>query len=759
MTPFRLHPGDFIVFDGERWDPELLLENGIALRPHAGGNSRPFTWTDMTRFWSDRRLTITRAGMAGLPAKLVVDMRKDISVFSEHQQAVARYRMKFIRALEFALSLREVGRRSLFRPARIKPKSKIILTAASLDRLCERVAKQIRNKPKDDMPCSGAALLDWYARYRKSGRCYCALVPQYHHQGRWGTRHHKIAVEVMNEYAAFYFLQPERPAVASLFAIVSDAIRNKLREAGVDKDLREAGNLDPDAIETLVPDIKSFYRLIDKVRRRDLITYRDDAQTADRTLRLKQAGRRYTRPGEAIQIDTTELPVVLCDPEQSIAYKHVQFTLAVDLATRAPLGFYVGLERGWATIQETLRMTMLPKDWVATMHDIVNPWPCTLRPELVFTDQGADYRSESLVTATSQLAIRLMHTPAGHPDLKGAVERLFRTAKQAIFDGIPGRLFKDGGRRVDYDPSGNAILTMDQAIWVVTKFLVDYYMIDWHEGIGGSPLDRWNKLVDRKRVEWVDDVDQLISLISTRCRRTVQHTGVEWEGLHYGAGSEELQELLWERKLKGVKFDIGIDALDVGRAYLLEPGSGRWITLQCNDPDAHGRTKHEHKLIRAGRNADKRAHKRKHRAALDATKRALKLGTEEVFRSRLAKRVAAQEARRTVKVRDPMAAQKTEAMDLGPMPSLTDGPNAVAPRPTSRRQQLRPRLPPVPVPGPSRTGPIPTVPAIGGAPTAPTTAAEIRVARRRAPMLPKTALPSSGESPQVARKASYVRFY
>jgi hypothetical protein len=135
----------------------------------------------------------------------------------------------------------------------------------------------------------------------------------------------------------------------------------------------------------------------------------------------------------------------------------------------------------------------------------------------------------------------------------------------------------------------------------------------------------------------------------------------------------------------------------------------------------------------------------------------LKLGTEEVFRSRLAKRVAAQEARRTVKVRDPMAAQKTEAMDLGPMPSLTDGPNAVAPRPTSRRQQPRPRLPPVPVP--SRTGPIPTVPAIGGSPTAPTTAAEIRVARRRAPMLPKAALPSSGESTQVARKASYVRFY
>lgn len=137
----------------------------------------------------------------------------------------------------------------------------------------------------------------------------------------------------------------------------------------------------------------------------------------------------------------------------------------------------------------------------------------------------------------------------------------------------------------------------------------------------------------------------------------------------------------------------------------------------------------------------------------------MKLGTEEVFRTRYSKRVAAQEARRTVKVRDPMAVQKAEAMDLGPMPSLMDGPNAVAPRPTNRRQQPRPRLPAVPVLAPSRTGAIPAAPATIGAPLAPTAAAEIRVARRRAPVLPRAAVPSSGEITQVARKASYVRFY
>ena len=66
-----------------------------------------------------------------------------------------------------------------------------------------------------------------------------------------------------------------------------------------------------------------------------------------------------------------------------------------------------------------------------------------------FTDQGADYRSESLVLTCAQLGIRLMHTPAGHPDLKGVVERLFRRAKGNMFAGIPGSLFKNGERRIN----------------------------------------------------------------------------------------------------------------------------------------------------------------------------------------------------------------------------------------------------------------------------------------------------------------------
>ena len=442
MTAFRFYPGDVVVIDDERFDPLLPIEGGIALRPQAGGKARPHAWTEVTRLWSECRLRIERAQGAGLSKKLVEDMRKDISVFTPEQQAAARYRMKFVRALEFVLSLRHVKRTSQFRPAQTKPPCRIVLREDSLDRLCERVAKVVGRNGRKRRP-SGAALLDWYERYRKSGRCYCALVPQSHRQGNWGTRHHPIAASTMKEYAEFYFLQPERPPVSETFKVVRDEIRERLRKAGVEAELRAKGDLAPDAIEQFVPSDKSFYRVVQKLRERDLIAYRDDAGTADRKLRIKRQGPRSDRLGQVLQIDTTELPVVLRDPDNGLAYKQVQLTFAVDHASRGITGFYVGLERGWATIQECLRMTMLPKTWVAGMDGIENAWDCTVKPARVLTDQGADYRSNSLILACAQLGIRLTHTPAGSPDMKGTVERLFRRAKLEMFAGMPGSLFKN----------------------------------------------------------------------------------------------------------------------------------------------------------------------------------------------------------------------------------------------------------------------------------------------------------------------------
>lgn len=648
MNPFRLTQDDVVIIDGVRFSPTTLLENGIALKPEGGGASKPYRWDELTKLWLDQRLRIEPQAGKGLPAKLIEDMRRDISSFTEEQQAIARRRHRYVRALEFGLSLRNMSRLKQYRPSRTKKRSRIVLQTKPLDLLCRRVAKVIEPNGVDDAP-SGAALLNWYRRYQLSGSCLSALVPQRQHQGNRKPRLWAPAYEIMNRFAVAQYLQPERPRATDIFCMVRDEIRRVARQHG--KDEAE--------VEAAVPDIQAFYRTIADIRSREKTYYRDGPQDADRKYRIKGRGPRYQRPGEAVQIDSTKLPIVVRCPLTGLRFKQVTLTIVVDLATRAIIGFYVGLEEGYPTIQEALRMSMMPKTWLANLEGIDHPFLGTCKPGKVFTDQGADYRSADLIMATGQLGIRLLHTPAGRPDLKGIVERQIREFKETLFSGMPGSLFKNGGRRPEYDAAGNAKLSLEQANWAACKYLCDVFMRKWHEGIDDTPAEKWKKLADVHHVDIAPSVDQLIPLISSTKVVTIQHTGIEWMGLFYGHGSEQLQALLDRHGPGKVKYQFKIDTMDVGRGYLLGP-DGRWITLAASDPDARGRTRHDHLVIRAEARSRRKANERVTQADMDAAKRLLRAPQEELNNRRASKRITNRAARFLAAKVDPMAEVKQD---------------------------------------------------------------------------------------------------
>ncbi|WP_210313140.1 DDE-type integrase/transposase/recombinase [Methylorubrum rhodesianum] len=648
MNPFRLTEKDVVIIDGVRFAPAALLVNGIALRPEGGGASKPHQWDELTKLWLEERLRIEPEFGKGLPRKLVEDMRRDISSFGEDQQKIALRRRRYVRALEFGLSLRNMRRTAQYRPAHTKKPSRIVLKAQSLDLVCERVAKVIEPNGVADAP-SGAALLQWYRRYQRSGRCLSALVPQRHHQGNRKPRLWTPAYEIMNRFAVAQYLQPERPRATDIFCMVRDEIRRVARQAG----------MDAAQIESVIPDIQSFYRTISKIESREKTYYRDARTKADRTHRIKGRGPRYQRPGEAVQIDSTKLPIVVRDPATGLRFKQVTLTIVIDLATRAIIGFYIGLEEGYPTIQEALRMAMLPKTWLANLPGIDHPVMGTCRPGKAITDQGADYRSNDLVMACGQLGIRLLHAPAGRPDLKGIVERQFREVKEVLFSGMPGSLFKNGERRPEYDAAGNAKLNLEQTAWAVCKYICDIYMQKWHEGIDDTPAEKWRKLVELYHVDMAPSVDQLIPLISSTKVATIQHTGIEWMGLFYGHGSEELQALIDRHGPGRIKYQFKIDTMDVGRGYLLGP-DGRWITLLASDPDARGRTRHDHLVVRAEARSRKKATERVTQADMDAAKRVLRASQEAVNDRRQTKRVSSRTARFLAAKVDPLAKIKDD---------------------------------------------------------------------------------------------------
>lgn len=638
MYKFKVSPDDILILNHVRMEPGKRIRDDLLLRP-IGKEWEAHLWKDLFDAWIFGRLKIEKAPNAGLPATLIEDMRRDISSFSEEQQKEAHRRFKYVEALDRAIKDRRAQRRAESQsPAEERPQ-RVSLRPESLGSFALRQFALLGPEGGDKAP-DGTSLRSWYRRYVRSGRMLAALVPQWHRRGWFNTptsnRLCEVASAVMAEYLQVHWLTQEQPSALSIFALVKNEIE------------RRGGK---------VPNQQAWYRLIKSTDARIIARYREGKRDADRAFDLRGEGPKWFMPGQAVQIDSTKLPIVVRDYDDDLKYKQVTLTIAIDVATRAILGFYVGLEEGFVAIQETIRMVMMPKTWVSAFANINNRWNCSLKPAIIFTDQGSDYRSGSLKLLCAQLNIQLIHTPAGAPELKGHVERVIQTVKKAVFNGMPGSLFKSGTRRIDYDAAARAELSMEQVLWFVVKFIADYYMPKWHEGIENTPRNRWNELVDRYDVDLAPDLDHLVRLVSEQCKSKLNKHGLTWRNLHYGANCAALQRLFDARGEDDVQYIVKIDPLDVGRAWFLHP-NGHWILLQCNDPDANGRTKHEHLVARANVRLRKKTYEQAEMGDINKALADLKAPQLEANQRRFNAKQARQKARVRAERIDPLASVK-----------------------------------------------------------------------------------------------------
>lgn len=113
-------------------------------------------------------------------------------------------------------------------------------------------------------------------------------------------------------------------------------------------------------------------------------------------------------------------------------------SLAIDVATRCVVGFYVSMERpGAATVALLLTRVALPKSgWLSRLCVEVE-WPMQGVPKVLHLDNAAELKSRALRTGCSQYGIELMYRPVGRPHFRGHIERLNRTLMERVH-GLPG---------------------------------------------------------------------------------------------------------------------------------------------------------------------------------------------------------------------------------------------------------------------------------------------------------------------------------
>jgi putative transposase len=214
----------------------------------------------------------------------------------------------------------------------------------------------------------------------------------------------------------------------------------------------------------------------------------------------KAARQRFEpRPGKLmveralalIQIDHTRADInLVADDDPSQVIGRPWLTLAIDVATRAVVGYYLTMDAPSAiSVAMCVAHVMLPK-----AENDIEPgcWPMNGKPACILVDNGKDLRSKAFQRGCEQHGIELNWRPVAEPHYGAHIERLMGTFMRRVHT-LPGTTFSNVKQRGDYPSERKACLTFDDfRAWLLEQICHGYH-VRRHRGIGMPPLVAWER--------------------------------------------------------------------------------------------------------------------------------------------------------------------------------------------------------------------------------------------------------------------------
>ncbi len=202
---------------------------------------------------------------------------------------------------------------------------------------------------------------------------------------------------------------------------------------------------------------------------------------------------KVQRPLEVIQIDHTLADVIVVDEQYRLPIGRPWLTLAIDVATRVIVGFYVSLEAPSSTsLALCLSMAVLPKEQWLKNRGLECIWPIWGLPNAVHADNGADFTAAALRRGCDEHGMKLILRPIANPHYGGHIERLIGTLMGRVHL-LPGTTGSNPQDRGAYPAEFEARLTMAELEQWLALEICEQYHRRVHKGIGRSPLAAWDQ--------------------------------------------------------------------------------------------------------------------------------------------------------------------------------------------------------------------------------------------------------------------------
>lgn len=196
------------------------------------------------------------------------------------------------------------------------------------------------------------------------------------------------------------------------------------------------------------------------------------------------------RPLQVVQIDHTRVDVMVVSPDRCKVLGRPWLSLAIDVSTRAALGFYVTMSPpSSVSVSMCLSHAILPK--IEHGVDGVD-YPMFGFMEEVRADNAKELTSPTLKTGCFEHGINIQWRPVGKAHYGGHIERLNGTLMQMVHS-LPGTTFSSIAQRGDYPSEVKAILTLDEFRQWLTQQICFRYHTRVHRALGVPPLVAWKR--------------------------------------------------------------------------------------------------------------------------------------------------------------------------------------------------------------------------------------------------------------------------
>lgn len=299
----------------------------------------------------------------------------------------------------------------------------------------------------------------------------------------------------------------------------------------------------------------------------------------------KEAEDKYTpkpgryedaaKPLDVVQIDHTQVDIVLVDEEHRLPLRRPWITVAFDVFSRMVLGFYISFDTpGAFGTGLCLARAILPKEKWLAQYNIDCEWPCWGFPQKLHADNAREFRGEMLRRACDQYGITSVFRAIKKPEYGGHIERYLGTFASAIHE-LPGMATKPS-KRGEYDSEAEAVFTLRELEELITVYVTSIYHQKFHTGINCSPLDKWNRAIlgDEKQPGCglfsrpVDEERLYIDFMPIE-ERTVQNYGVSIDNVRYY--SDVLRPYIKETRKGSRLFTFRRDPRDISTIYFWDP--------------------------------------------------------------------------------------------------------------------------------------------------------------------------------------------